>query len=90
MTEDSNQLFHFPCPKEPETVEELYSQIAVLSEAIGKCEKMLQNLIVGGFGQSSSEIDIYMSHHIQLVSMKNKLEKKLKNNQEGTYATTTN
>ena len=61
--------------REPETFDELMEQIAIISESIGRCEKILQHLAVGGWG---TDMDTFITKHINLIAMKNRLYTKLK------------
>lgn len=66
------QIPHFT---EPKSLEELLKQMAVISECIEKCEKILQNLVLSGYKE---DMDEYICKHIALIAQKNKLYEKYK------------
>ena len=72
------EAFKMPKLNEPKTLDELKDQIAVIGEAIEKCEKMLQHVAISNFsGGAEQELDYFMCRHIELLSTKKKLENKL-------------
>ena len=56
--------------KEPKTLEELMAQLAIISEAINRCEKMMQHLAMTGNG---SEVSTYMSQYKLLFAEQERL-----------------
>ncbi len=64
-----------PVLPKPKNLQELLEQMAIISEAIGRCEKILQHLAISGFNDDMEE---YVSQHIRLIGMKNQLYKKYK------------
>ena len=71
---DFEESLEVPALEEADNLPTLVQHISVVENAIGKCEKMLQHLAVGNY---SEEVDKYMAKHIELISLKDKLNKKL-------------
>lgn len=75
------EILEIPELGEPKNLKELINQIAIISEAIGKCEKILQHLAISS--ENATDFKEFMSKHIHLISMKNLLYKKMKLMEKG-------
>ena len=58
--------------KEPETMSELMQQLGIISEAMEKCEKMME---YAALSMSSEGTDLYITDYHQLASKKLQLER---------------
>lgn len=72
---DFEEKIESPSIEDSESLPDIVQHISEVSDAIDKCEKMLQHIAIGNF---SSEFQEYMSQHIQLIAKRNELHKKLK------------
>lgn len=59
--------------KDPENIEEATEQLAIISQAMERCEKILQSLALGGDGE---EIAKFTSYYKQLMALDNYFGKK--------------
>lgn len=71
---NSQEELEMPKLKEPESITEILQHINIISDAINKCERILQHLAIGNF---TEDFDKYMSKHIDLIGRRNNLRKKL-------------
>lgn len=72
---DFEEKIDSPGLEDPETLPVVAQHLAEVSNAIEKCEKILQHLAIGNY---SNDFQNYMSQHIQLISKRNKLIKQLR------------
>ena len=72
---DFEEKIDSPDLEDPETLPVITQHLAEVSDAIEKCEKILQHLAIGNY---SDDFQNYMSQHIQLISKRNKLIKQLR------------
>jgi len=71
---DFENKIDIPILGDTDSLPKIVQQISVISDAIEKCEKILQHIAVGNF---SDEFQEYMSTHIHLISQRNNLLRKL-------------
>lgn len=71
---DFENSIDVPPLEDTDSLPKIVQQISVVSDAIEKCEKILQHIAVGNF---SDEFQRYMSMHVHLISQRNSLIKKI-------------
>lgn len=73
--DDFEKYITVPPLEDTDSLPVIVQHISKISDAIDKCEKMLQHLALGTY---SDEFQKYMSDHIHLISMRNQLYTKMK------------
>lgn len=67
--------FEVPPLEDDSSLPEITQHLSLVSDAIDKCEKIMQHLAVGNF---SDEFQHYMAAHIGLINQRNSLVEKMR------------